>query len=101
MQHYVEQFKALGNDARMQILKLLVQVGSEGLVVGEIQRSLNIPPSTLSHHIDKLSRVGLIRTVREKQFIRCIPNASSVEELMRFFMTECAPDDLNVTLVNR
>ena len=95
MQKYVEQFKALGNDARVQILKLLVQVGNEGLVVGEIQKSLNIPPSTLSHHIDKLSRVGLIRTLREKQFIRCVPNGEAVEELMKFFMSECAPEGVS------
>ncbi len=52
---YADMFSAMGTDARLRIMQLLLTAHPEGLVVGEIQEELGIPGSTLSHHLDKLT----------------------------------------------
>jgi len=51
---YADMFSAMGTEARLRIIQLLLSAHPEGLVVGEIQEELDIPNSTLSHHLDKL-----------------------------------------------
>ena len=51
---YADMLAAMGNDARLGIMRLLLSAHPEGLVVGEIQAELGIPGSTLSHHLEKL-----------------------------------------------
>ena len=51
----------LGNPTRLEIVRLLVRAGEEGLSVGEIQEHLDIPASTLSHHVAHLANAGLIQ----------------------------------------
>ena len=59
-------FSAMGTEARLRIMQLLLSAHPDGLVVGEIQEELDIPNSTLSHHLDKLKNEGPgARTARE------------------------------------
>ena len=51
-------FSAMGAEPRLRIVRLLLSAHPEGLVVGEIGSELNIPASTLSHHLDKLKNEG-------------------------------------------
>src|SRR5215510_9754638 len=51
---YADMFSAMGTESRLRIMQLLLSAHPEGLVVGEIQEELDIPNSTLSHHLDKL-----------------------------------------------
>ena len=62
---YADMLAALGSEARLRIVRLLLAAHPEGLVVGEIGSELGIPPSTLSHHLDKLKNEAWSRSVAE------------------------------------
>ena len=64
---YAEVFKALGDPTRLRILKLLAQRGET--CVCEIVPALNMPQSTVSHHLATLKRAGLIAQRKESQMI--------------------------------
>ena len=81
--------KELGHPVRLTIFKLLVKAGYEGLAVGELQEELDIPNSTLSHHIAKLVSVGLIKQRRDGRTLFCIPQYNSLNELIDFLKDEC------------
>ena len=57
---YAAMFAALGHEARVRIVRLVLAAHPDGLVAGEIQQELGIPASTLSHHLDALETAGLI-----------------------------------------
>jgi DNA-binding transcriptional ArsR family regulator len=82
-------FSALGNESRLRILRLLLSAHPEGLVVGDIQSDLNIAPSTLSHHLDRLKSEGLVTVRRESTFLWYAASTASLEELLGFLFAEC------------
>jgi DNA-binding transcriptional ArsR family regulator len=82
-------FSAMGTEARLRILQLLLKAHPEGLVVGEIQEELEIPNSTLSHHLDKLKNEDLVNVRRESTFLRCTANTEALQELLQFLYAEC------------
>ena len=84
-----DMFSAMGNEARLRIMQLLLQAHPDGLVVGEIQDELGIPGSTLSHHLDKLRNEGLIKVQRERTFLRYRANTEALRELLGFLYAEC------------
>ena len=79
----------LGNETRLKIVRELVRAGRTGMAVGEIQRKLEIPNSTLSHHINHLRSVGLIRQKREKTVLRCFVEYDKIEQIVKFLTEEC------------
>ena len=70
-------------------MQLLLSAHPEGLVVGEIQEELEIPNSTLSHHLDKLKNEGLVQVRRESTFLHYTANTDALQELLRFLYAEC------------
>ncbi len=86
---YADKFSALGTEARLRIMQLLLSAHPEGLVVGEIQAELEIPASTLSHHLDKLKNEELVSVERESTFLRYTANTAALEEILRFLYAEC------------
>ena len=70
-------------------MQLLLTAHPEGLVVGEIQEELDIPNSTLSHHLDKLRNEGLVQVRRESTFLRYSANTDALQELLQFLYAEC------------
>ena len=70
-------------------MQLLLSAHPDGLVVGEIQEELDIPNSTLSHHLDKLRNEGLVQVQRESTFLRYTANTGSLQELLQFLYAEC------------
>lgn len=70
-------------------MQLLLSAHPEGLVVGEIQEELEIPGSTLSHHLDKLRNEGLVQVRRESTFLRYTANTEALQELLQFLYAEC------------
>jgi DNA-binding transcriptional ArsR family regulator len=70
-------------------MQLLLSAHPAGLVVGEIQQELNIPNSTLSHHLDKLRNEDLVDVKRESTFLRYIANTKALQELLQFLYAEC------------
>ena len=61
-------FTAMGTEPRLRIMQLLLSAHPDGLVVGEIQEELDIPNSTLSHHLDKLKAEDLVQRAARKDF---------------------------------
>ena len=86
---YADMFSAMGTEARLRIMQLLLSAHPEGLVVGEIQEELEIPNSTLSHHLDKLKAEVLIFVRREGTFLRYTANTEALQELLQFLYAEC------------
>lgn len=86
---YADMFSAMGTEARLRIMQLLLSAHPEGLVVGEIQEELDIPNSTLSHHLDKLRNQGLVNVKRESTFLRYTANTEGLQELLQFLYAEC------------
>ena len=86
---YADMFAAVGTEARLRIMQLLLSAHPEGLVVGEIQSELDIPNSTLSHHLEKLKSEGLVSVRRESTFLRYTANTQVLQELLQFLYAEC------------
>ena len=86
---YADMFSAMGTEARLRIMQLLLSAHPEGLVVGEIQEELEIPNSTLSHHLDKLKNEGLVQVRRQSTFLRYTANTDGLQELLQFLYAEC------------
>jgi ArsR family transcriptional regulator, arsenate/arsenite/antimonite-responsive transcriptional repressor len=82
-------FSAMGTEARLRIMQLLLSAHPEGLVVSEIQEELEIPNSTLSHHLDKLRNEGLVQVRRESTFLRYTANTDALQQLLQFLYAEC------------
>ena len=86
---YADMFSAMGTEPRLRIMQLLLSAHPDGLVVGEIQAELDIPNSTLSHHLDKLKNEDLVRVRRESTFLRYTANTEALQELLQFLYAEC------------
>jgi ArsR family transcriptional regulator, arsenate/arsenite/antimonite-responsive transcriptional repressor len=86
---YADMFSAMGTEARVRIMQLLLSAHPEGLVVGQIQEELDIPNSTLSHHLDKLKNEDLVNVRRESTFLRYTANTEALQELLQFLYAEC------------
>jgi len=82
----------LGHITRLSIFRYLVKVGDEGAPVGQIQEELDVPGSTLSHHIKRLASVGLIKQVRDSRTLYCIPQFDVLDELVEFLKSECCTE---------
>jgi DNA-binding transcriptional ArsR family regulator len=82
-------FAALGTEVRLRILCLLLSAHPEGMVVGDIQSELDVPASTLSHHLEKLRSEGLSNVQRQSTFLRYTANTAGLEELLGFLFAEC------------
>jgi len=86
---YADMFSAMGTEPRLRIMQLLLSAHPDGLVVGEIQNELDIPGSTLSHHLDKLRAENLVSVNRESTFLRYKANTEALREVLQFLYAEC------------
>ena len=86
---FADMFSAMGTEPRLRIMQLLLSAHPDGLVVGEIQSELDIPNSTLSHHLDKLRNEGLVLVNRESTFLRYSANTEALQEVLQFLYAEC------------
>ena len=86
---YADMFSAMGTEPRLRIMQLLLSAHPEGLVVGDIQGELDIPNSTLSHHLEKLKTEGLVEIERQGTFLRYTADTEALQELLRFLYAEC------------
>jgi DNA-binding transcriptional ArsR family regulator len=86
---FADMFSAMGTEPRLRIMQLLLSAHPDGLVVGEIQEELDIPNSTLSHHLDKLKNEDLVLVRRESTFLRYTANSNALQMLLQFLYAEC------------
>ncbi len=97
---YADMFSAMGTEPRLRIMQLLLSAHPEGLVVGEIQAELDIPNSTLSHHLEKLKAEDLVRVERKGTFLRYIADTDTLQGLLQFLYAECCTRNQAVKLEN-
>jgi DNA-binding transcriptional ArsR family regulator len=86
---FADMLAALGTEPRLRIIRLLLSAHPEGLVAGEIGAELEIAPSTLSHHLDKLKNEGLVLVRRESTFLRYMANTAALQDILAFLFAEC------------
>jgi ArsR family transcriptional regulator, arsenate/arsenite/antimonite-responsive transcriptional repressor len=86
---YADMMSAMGTEPRLRIMRLLLSAHPAGLVAGEIGDELDIPGSTLSHHLERLRHEGLVSVRREGTFLRYSANAEALKELLAFLYAEC------------
>ena len=88
-EHAARSLAALGNRTRLRLFRLLVRAGGEGLNVGEIQRHLGIPGSTLAHHLGTLAQAGLVRQERNGREIVSTVDYPAMNGLVEYLTQEC------------
>ncbi|MBK8086219.1 MAG: helix-turn-helix transcriptional regulator [Devosia sp.] len=86
------QMEALGNPTRLGIYRTLVRAGGNGLPVGKLQLKLDIPASTLSHHLKKLMDVALVTQERQATTLICRANYPAMNALIGYLADECCAD---------
>ena len=84
-----DRFSALGAEPRLEILRLLLATHPTGMVAGDVQEELGIPASTLSHHLEKLKQVGLVRVRRESTYLWYSADPAALGEVMNFLYQAC------------
>jgi len=82
----------LGNQTRLRIVRLLVRAGDTGCTVGDLQRAIDIPASTLSHHLSHLRSAGVVWQERQGTVLNCFIDFEIISELVNFLTAECCAD---------
>lgn len=88
-----KQLEALGNPTRLAIFRELVAAGQQGSTVGEIRYAVDIPASTLSHHIAKLVHAGLLTQQRDSRSLVCRADNFNMDTLMTFLVENCCSEE--------
>jgi ArsR family transcriptional regulator, arsenate/arsenite/antimonite-responsive transcriptional repressor len=86
---YADMFSAMGAEPRLRIMRVLLAAHPEGMIVSSIGAELDIPASTLSHHLEKLKNEDLVKVRREGTFLWYSANAEVLQELLGFLYAEC------------
>ena len=86
---FADKFAAMGTESRLRIMRVLLSAHPEGMVVSDIGSALNIPPSTLSHHLEKLKNEQLVTVRREGTYLWYSANTEVLRELLGFLYAEC------------
>jgi ArsR family transcriptional regulator, arsenate/arsenite/antimonite-responsive transcriptional repressor len=86
---YADMFSAMGTEPRLRIMRVLLAAHPEGMVAGDIGAELDIPASTLSHHLDKLKNEDLVIVRRQSTFLWYSANTEVLRELLGFLYAEC------------
>lgn len=89
VERYADMFSAMGTGPRLRIMRLLLSAHPQGMITGDIGAELDIPASTLSHHLDKLKNEELVKVRRESTFLWYSANTEGLRELLGFLYAEC------------
>lgn len=82
-------FESLSSAIRLDIYRLLVKSGGEGMVAGQIAAALELPPTNASFHLKDLTVAGLLTVEQEGRFQRYRPNVSMMFDLVAYLTEEC------------
>lgn len=85
----VEIFSALGHAARLSVVRALLKAGPDGIAAGDLSEAIDVPPSTLSHHLSTIEATGLIRARRDGRHIRYNVDAGAMQALISFLVDDC------------
>ena len=86
---YADMFSAMGTEPRLRIMRLLLSAHPEGMIPSDISSELEIPASSLSHHLDKLKNETLVSVRRDSKFLWYTANTAALRELIQFLYAEC------------
>ena len=85
----LKAFMALSQETRLNVFKVLIDAGKEGLPAGELSSRLEIPKNTLSFHLSNLTHANLVAGTRHGRNIIYAANKSLVDELIGFLSEHC------------
>ena len=86
---FADMLAAMGAEPRLRVVRLLLEAHPDGLVAGDVSSTLEIAPATLSHHLDRLKREGIVNVRREGTFLWYTANTHALEDLIKFLFAEC------------
>jgi ArsR family transcriptional regulator, arsenate/arsenite/antimonite-responsive transcriptional repressor len=89
LDRHAEQLGALGHPVRLAILRFVVQAGDEGAAAGDIQARVDLPASTLSHHLKRLLDAGLLRSRPRGTFHYYAAEYAALRELTEYVWEDC------------
>ena len=85
----VAAFAALAHESRLEIYRLLVEAGPQGLVVGDLAAKLNLPGATLSFHLSQLKHAGLVQARRDGRKLVQTADFERMNALMGYLTENC------------
>lgn len=88
-ERHADQLAALGHVARLSILRAVVQAGPAGLSTTELQERVDIPWTTLNHHLDRMVDAGLVEARREGKSVFHTANYKALRALTDFLWEDC------------
>jgi ArsR family transcriptional regulator, arsenate/arsenite/antimonite-responsive transcriptional repressor len=88
-EHAADGLAALGNRTRLRLYRLLVRAGDDGLNVGDLQRLLEVPASTLAHHLAMLARAGLVAQERRGREVVSRADYPAMRALVGYLTEQC------------
>ncbi len=83
---------ALGNPTRLRLCKSLVRAGGDGLNIGQLQKRLRVPASTLAHHISTLVQAGLVHQERQGREVISRARFTTIREISAYLLAECCAE---------
>jgi DNA-binding transcriptional ArsR family regulator len=86
---FADMLAAMGAEPRLRVVRLLLEAHPDGMVAGDLSAALDIAPATLSHHLDRLKREGVVNVRREGTFLWYTANTGALEDLLKFLFAEC------------
>ncbi|MBD3625476.1 MAG: helix-turn-helix transcriptional regulator [Rhodobacteraceae bacterium] len=89
----IDALAGLAHDMRIDVFRLLMQAGPDGMAAGEIAGRLDVKANTLSNNLNVLSAAGLVRAVREGRSIRYFARMDGVRDLLGFLLEDCCGGD--------
>lgn len=84
--------ESLASGVRLDVFRLLVRKGPQGMVAGAIAGALDLPPTNLSFHLKALTQAGLLRAEQEGRFQRYRANVAAMNALLAYLTEECCAD---------
>ena len=85
----IQALAALAHDTRLDVFRLLVQAGPDGLAVGHIGEALNVPAATLNHHLAQLKQAGLVVCVRDGRKLIHSADFSRMDAMLAYLTQNC------------
>jgi|KBSSwiStaDraftv2_1062776.scaffolds.fasta_scaffold02375_14 DNA-binding transcriptional ArsR family regulator len=96
----VAALSALAHETRLELFRLLIRMGAEGMTAGALAHQLDVAPSTLSHHLGQLEQAGIITARRESRHIFYAAAIPGISGLLSYLIDDCcqgAPEICGLT----
>ena len=85
----IEALHALAQETRLEVFRLLVKQGADGMAAGDIADALGVRQNTMSANLAVLAKAGMVRSEREGRVIRYFANFDGMRSLLAFLMEDC------------